>query len=93
MYILKSLKDEDLYVGYTSDLRKRFKEHNLGLSKSTKSRKPFSLVYYEAYASRQDAMFRETNLKLRAKALRQLKNRIKRSLEAKAVWCGGEIKK
>lgn len=82
MYILKSLKDSDLYFGYTSDLRKRFKEHNLGIAKSTKSRKPFSLVYYEAYASKQDAMDRENNLKLRAKALRQLKNRIKRSLEA-----------
>ena len=82
MYILKSLKDGDLYFGYTSDLKKRFEEHNLGMSKSTKSRMPFSLVYYEAYASRQDAMDRENNLKLRAKALRLLKNRIKRSLEA-----------
>jgi len=54
----------------------------LGLVKSTKSRKPFYLVYYEAYTSKQDAVEREHNLKLRAKALRQLKIRIKRSLEA-----------
>ncbi len=52
------------------------------MSKSTKSRTPFFLVYYEAYASKQDAMERESNLKLRAKALRLLKNRIKRSLKA-----------
>lgn len=82
VYIIKSKKDGELYFGYTSDLRKRFKKHNLGLVPSTKSRKPFSLVYYEAYASRQDATHREHNLKLRAKALKQLKNRIKNCLEA-----------
>jgi putative endonuclease len=55
MYILKSLKDNKLYIGSTSDLRKRFKEHNLGLAISTKFRRPFKLVYYEAYLSEQDA--------------------------------------
>mgnify|MGYP001608754154 CR=1 FL=1 len=81
VYILKSRKDNDLYLGYSYDLRKRLKEHNSGLVRSTKSRRPWRLVYYEAYTSRQDATKRENNLKLRAKALRQLKIRIKRSLE------------
>ncbi len=82
VYILKSKKDDKLYIGCTDDLRRRFKKHNLGLVDSTRPRIPFSLVYYEAYASRQDAFHREHNLKLRAKALRQLKNRIKNCLEA-----------
>ena len=82
VYILQSKKDKNLYIGYTSDLRKRFKEHNLGLSKSTKSRRPFVIAYYEAYASKKDALTREKNLKLRAKALRQLKNRIDNCFEA-----------
>lgn len=82
VYILKSKKDNNLYTGYTNDLRKRLKEHNLGLVRSTKSRKPFYLVYYEAYTSKQDAVKREHNLKLRAKALRQLQNRIKNCLKA-----------
>ena len=88
VYILQSKKDKELYIGYTSDLRKRFKKHNLGFVKSTKSKIPFRLAYYEAYASRQDATKREHNLKLRAKALRQLKNRIKNCLEAETrlVW-------
>lgn len=88
VYILQSEKDKELYIGYTNDLKRRFKEHNLGLSRSTKLRIPFKLVYYEAYASRQDAMKRENNLKLRAKALGQLKNRIKNCLEAEPrfVW-------
>jgi len=82
VYILKSKKDGSLYFGYTSDLRERVKEHNLGLVRSTKSRKPLHLVYYEAYTSQRDAIKRGHNLKLRAKALKQLKNRIKSSLEA-----------
>lgn len=82
VYILKSKKDGKLYLGYTNDLRKRFKEHNLGLVSSTKLRRPFHLVYYEAYTSQQDATKREHNFKLRAKVLRQLKNRIELSLKA-----------
>lgn len=79
-YILKSLKDEKLYIGSTSDLKRRFEEHNSGLVTSTKSRKPFKLMYYEAYLSEQDARHREHNLKLRARALRQLLLRIKNTL-------------
>jgi len=82
VYILKSKKDRSLYIGYTKDLRKRFKEHNSGLVRPTKSKIPWRLVYYEAYTSRRDATKREENLKLRAKALRQLLQRIKGSLEA-----------
>ena len=80
MYIIKSLKDSKLYFGSTSNLRKRLKEHNSGLNQSTKSRRPFKLVYYEAYISEEDAKQREQNLKLRARALRQLTKRINRSL-------------
>lgn len=79
VYILKS-SDGKLYIGYTKDLRRRLKEHNSGLVKSTKLRIPFHVVYYEAYAYQQDATKREQNLKLRARALRQLINRIKGSL-------------
>lgn len=82
VYILKSKKDKSLYIGYTKDLRKRLKEHNSGLVRSTKPKGPWRLVYYESYASRQDAIKREDNLKLRARALRQLLNRLKNSLEA-----------
>ncbi len=40
VYILKSRKDRELYFGYTENLVKRLKEHNLGLVRSTKSRIP-----------------------------------------------------
>lgn len=81
VYILQSKKDKQLYIGYSSNLFRRYKEHNLGLVESTKPRKPFNLVYYESYASKQDAVKREQNLKLRAKALQQLKKRIKNCFE------------
>lgn len=82
VYVLKSRKDGKLYFGYTQDLTNRLKEHNLGLVRSTKSRIPLRCVYYEAYASKNDAVKREHNLKLRARALRQLTIRIVSSLNA-----------
>jgi len=80
MYILKSSADNNLYIGSTRDLKKRFIEHNKGLSKSTKNRRPFKLIYYEAYLAESDARKREHNLKLRAKAFTQLKRRIQTSI-------------
>ncbi|MEK7659642.1 MAG: GIY-YIG nuclease family protein [Patescibacteria group bacterium] len=54
-YVLKSLLDNKLYIGYSSDLRRRMKEHKNGGSKSTKSRRPFVLIYYEAHSVIDDA--------------------------------------
>jgi len=81
VYILRSKKDSKLYTGSTGDLVKRLNEHNSGKVFSTKSRKPFELIYYEAYKSEKDARIREHNLKLTARALAQLKTRITNSLE------------
>lgn len=81
VYILKSVKDGGMYIGYTADLRKRFKEHQLGLNPSTKYKRPWQIVYYEAYKSRSDSRYREYNLKRFAKGYAQLKRRIKNSLQ------------
>ena len=82
VYILKSLKDKNLYIGSTNNLKKRYEEHNLGKVTSTKPRTPFKLIYYEAYVSEKDARHREHNLKLHARALTQLKKRLEGTLEA-----------
>ncbi len=63
VYILRSQKDQSLYIGYTSDLRKRFQQHNTGKSQSTKSFRPYVLIYYEAFLHRIDAKNREVYLK------------------------------
>ncbi|MDD5110517.1 MAG: GIY-YIG nuclease family protein [Patescibacteria group bacterium] len=82
VYLLQSKKDGNFYLGSTNDLRKRFREHNDGEVRSTKSRIPFELLYYEAYKVERDARLREHNLKLRANALYQLKRRLPHSLKA-----------
>ena len=81
VYIIKSMKNSQLYLGSTNDLRRRLAEHNSGLSAYTKKYIPYTLVYYEAYLSEEDARKRESNLKLRANALNQLKKRIVASLK------------
>ncbi|OGD57341.1 hypothetical protein A2V71_00790 [Candidatus Berkelbacteria bacterium RBG_13_40_8] len=81
LYVLKSKKDNDLYIGSTNNLERRLLEHNNSENLSTKSRIPFELIYYEAYKSESDARKRESMLKLRGNALFQLRKRIKKSLE------------
>jgi len=80
MYILKSKKDNKLYIGYTNNLKRRFHEHNSGKNISTKYRRPLELVYYEAYKSQEDAQYREEMLKLFGRAFAGLKRRIINSL-------------
>lgn len=80
VYILKSLKNGDLYVGYSLDLRTRYKNHNNGEVKATKPNKPWKLVYYEAYFDKKDATKRERQLK-NHKAKLDLKKQISYSLE------------
>ncbi len=80
VYILRSIKDKNSYIGHTNNLQRRIKEHNSKLNQSTKSRVPFKLVCYEAYANLSDAKKREYNLILRAKALAQLLRRIRNSM-------------
>ena len=82
VYVIKSKVDKDLYFGSTNDLKRRFTEHNSSKVFSTKHRKPFELVYYEAYKTEKDARKREQGLKLRANAFSQLKRRIHESLKA-----------
>jgi predicted GIY-YIG superfamily endonuclease len=48
VYILRSVKDKDLYVGSTNNIRRRLNEHNSGKVDSTKRRIPFSLEAYIA---------------------------------------------
>jgi putative endonuclease len=47
VYVLLSQKDDKFYIGFTSDLERRLKEHNDGKAQSTKSRRPLKLLYYE----------------------------------------------
>ncbi len=81
VYVIQNEKDE-LYYGFTSDLKKRMREHNEGSTFSTRGFL-WRLVYYEAYLSKKDAMTRERSMKRYGQALGHLKNRIKASLKEK----------
>ena len=76
IYVLESLKNANLYTGFTDDLRKRVEEHNNGLSRSTKPYKPWKLIYYEACLNKRDAMRREKYLKT-SQGIRLMKRRLK----------------
>lgn len=80
VYILKSLKNNSLYIGKTDNLGRRIKEHNLGLSFATKRYRPWAYAYVEGYASRDDAEYRENSIKYYGKVYAQLKRRIAKSL-------------
>ncbi len=80
VYVLKSKKYDELYIGSTNDLKRRIIEHNTGKVESTKRKKPYKLVYYEAYGAEPDARIREKMLKLRGQARNKLLLRLKNTL-------------
>jgi putative endonuclease len=63
VYVLHSITDHGLYIGYSTDLKRRLSEHKQGASAATKYRGPWKLIYYEAYIERGDASGRERYLK------------------------------
>lgn len=63
IYILQSLRDGKYYIGYTTDVAERLKFHNAGLQRSTLHRTPFRLVLVEDYATKQEALQREKQIK------------------------------
>lgn len=63
VYVLKSHKDEKLYIGFSANINKRIEKHLAGKVRSTKFRLPLQLIYYEAYLNRGDARGREKFLK------------------------------
>ena len=57
--------DGTLYTGWTNCLEKRLKAHNGGRNgaKYTKTKRPVSLVYYEGFFTKEEAMQREDQIK------------------------------
>ncbi|MEK9132890.1 MAG: GIY-YIG nuclease family protein [Patescibacteria group bacterium] len=45
VYAIKSLKGPRIYVGFSSNVPRRLKEHNLGHVFSTKGYRPWILIY------------------------------------------------
>jgi len=69
LYILR-LKSDQLYIGSTTDLDQRYKDHCSGKAcRTTKIDPPTELVYSESFKSFSDARKREAQIKrwIRAK--------------------------
>ncbi|HPI67423.1 MAG TPA: GIY-YIG nuclease family protein [bacterium] len=62
-YILKSLKDDKLYAGWTDNIKRRIIIHNKGKVEATKNRRPLILIYYEACLRKEKAIAREKYFK------------------------------
>ena len=76
VYMLKSKSNKQAvtYVGYTNDLKKRFKLHNLGKgAKFTRGRK-WKLVYMERYKTKKEAISREYYIKKNKNIRNKIKN-------------------
>jgi len=64
VYLLESLADRDRrYVGVTTDLKQRIRDHNAGKSTHTAKYKPWRLVAYVAFSDKSKAVAFERYIK------------------------------
>jgi len=78
VYILQSIKDNSYYIGYTKNIEDRLSEHNFGRTGYTKLKRPWEIIYREAYKTEKEAINRERKLK-RLKNKKYLEYLIKKS--------------
>lgn len=62
-YILKSQKDNSYYIGSTQNILRRLQKYNKGLSKFTKTKCPYKILYNKGFEYRKEAIRYERYLK------------------------------
>jgi putative endonuclease len=85
VYLLHSLNTGKFYVGWTTDIKRRLEEHNMGKSQYTKSRGPWELISYETFLNPESAKERERKLKHNPKMLSYFKKRALATLRVSAA--------
>lgn len=80
VYVLKSTKNNQLYVGRTSDLKKRISEHQSGKVRTTNRLNPMKFLFFEGFIAKADAIRRERYFKT-SKGKSSLKQIIRESLK------------
>ena len=80
VYILRSLKNNRYYIGQTDSLEKRTEEHNKRLNRSTKSGRPWKVIYIKKFLTRKESY----------KVEQKLKSIKKRILLKKIIYSGVE---
>jgi len=88
VYVLKSMKDQKFYIGFTTNIEKRLIDHNRGSTKSTAYRRPLKLIFCEFYISKTDAVRREKYFKTTSgkKALKLMLRRTIKQKELTSLW-------
>ncbi len=76
VYVLTNTNKDKWYIGFTSDLKRRFREHKLGKSYWSKRLGNPILYYYEAYTTKEFAQERKKKLKERGSSKTGLLKRI-----------------
>ena len=77
VYVLQNSEGR-LYVGFTTDLERRVRQHQEDKGGWTSRRGPWELVHHESFSDRVEAMRRERNLK-RGKTNQELRRRFDRT--------------
>lgn len=57
------LSDNQLYTGFTGDIKRRIEEHRRGNVVSARCNRPLKLIHFECYTLKSDAKRREKSLK------------------------------
>ncbi len=78
-YILYSELRDKYYIGSSENLERRLERHNAGGTPSTKSGRPWKIIYYEQFNSRTEAIKRENQIKA-MKSLKYIEMLIQESL-------------
>jgi len=82
VYVLKSLARNRYYFGYTNDINSRLRRHNNGDVRSTRKFRPWMLLGFEVYEKRNEARWREYELKnhgtKRSRLIKSLEKSIKK---------------
>jgi putative endonuclease len=63
VYIIKSDKTGKTYTGFTENLNERINQHNAGISKYTKDKGPWQLIWFAAFNDKEKALTFEKYLK------------------------------
>ena len=81
VYLLENQKDKSWYIGFTTNLKQRLKDHQKKRSSYTSKKETWKLIYAEMYLDKFDALGREKFLKS-GSGRKFLKNQLKNYLTA-----------
>jgi putative endonuclease len=62
-YVLQSEDTGVLYIGYTSDIERRLREHNEAKGKYTSNKGNWNILFYKKFINKHDAISLERQLK------------------------------